>query len=81
MKNEFRPVFELQIGPHTDGSGDWGNLIGWRYHRDYKRMVHGPKFEDGLTPKEFIEIPELLRLIADDIEQEHSKIRREPAAP
>lgn len=71
MEDKFVPHLEVRIGPvlGTDESESIVELIKPRYS-------HDSKFTPNLTVADYEAIVGQLRLLADEIEMEHTAIRR-----
>lgn len=68
MAGEFEPYLEVQIGPVT-GTGDWESNLKLRYSCT-------KKFAPGLKAEDYLAVVQMLRLVADEIEAEHTPVRR-----
>lgn len=67
MEGKFEPVFELQVGPVL-GLDEWES--------NYKL-----RFAPDLKPEDYIAVVQMLRQVADLIEEEHTPILRDPGLP
>ena len=65
VDGKFEPRFELQIGPVL-GTGEW---------------EINSKFAPGLKPGDYVAVVQMLRQVADEIEAEHTPVRRDTGLP
>jgi hypothetical protein len=72
MEGDFRPIFELQLGPDA-------LLDEWitRFHPDISGNYPGVTLAPNLKAEDFLTIAALLRLVADIIEENHTPVRRD----
>jgi hypothetical protein len=61
MEGKIKQIFILKIGPVL-GTSDWGE--------DHS-------FAEDIKPEDYSRIVESLRTLADDIEEEHTTVRRD----
>ena len=61
MEGKIKQIFILRIGPVL-GTSDWGEDYG---------------FAEDIKPEDYSRIVESLRQLADNIEEEHTTVRRD----
>lgn len=73
MAGEFEPYLEVQIGP-IRGTGEWESNFKLRYSCT-------KTFASGLKAEDYLAVVQMLRQVADEIEAEHTPVRRDPDLP
>jgi hypothetical protein len=78
MGTEFRPFFELQVGPDP-ASNEWVSIDRVKIYPDLLQGKARGWLLPDLKTEDYHAIVDLLRQIADRIEEEHTTVRRYPA--
>ena len=73
MEGKFEPYLEVQIGPVV-GTGEWESNVLLRYSCT-------KTFAPNLRDEDYLAIVQMLRQVADEIEAEHTPVRRDPGPP
>lgn len=70
MEGKFEPYLEVQIGPIV-GTDEWESNFKLRYSCT-------KKFVPGLKAEDYLAVVQMLRQVADEIEEEYTPVRRDP---